>query len=143
VEDMKDNCPTEKGTITNAGCPEIKAEDKKILADALYGVQFEVGSAVIKESSFYILGQVAAVMSKYPAYRLTIAGHTDNQGKESENQTLSTNRARACYDYLSRQGIVSNRMTYVGYGSSNPVMDNGTAIGRSQNRRVEFNLKAN
>ncbi len=144
VEDMKDNCPTEAGTIANQGCPEtLKVEDQKVLSDALYGVDFEVGSAIIKESSYGILNQIVALMNKYPSYALSISGHTDNVGKEADNQTLSLHRARACYDYLARQSVVTNRMKYTGYGSSSPIGDNNTPYGRRQNRRVEFALKAN
>lgn len=140
VEDNKDDCPTVAGSLKNNGCVEIVATDKKILEDAIYGVQFETGSSVIKTTSYGILDQVAGVMTKYPEYRLGISGHTDNTGNEGANQKLSEARARACYDYLARKNVVSNRMSHSGSGSLRPVADNKTADGRSKNRRVEFNL---
>lgn len=142
VEDAKDNCPTEKGTITNAGCPELKKEDQQILQDARYGVQFETGSAVLKTTSYAVLDKVSEVMTKYPSYMLDISGHTDNTGNEAANKKLSTARAKACYDYLTKKGVVNNRMNALGFGSAVPVATNSTADGRAKNRRVEFNLKA-
>jgi outer membrane protein OmpA-like peptidoglycan-associated protein len=143
VEDLKDNCPTEVGSISNNGCPELKKEDKQILQDAVYGVQFEQGSAIIENSSFGILDKIVDVMQRNPNTVLSIAGHTDNTGNASANQKLSEQRARACYDYLARKNIVTNRMTYQGFGASKPIDKNNTAAGRSKNRRVEFNLTSN
>ncbi|MFZ4545453.1 MAG: DUF6089 family protein [Saprospiraceae bacterium] len=142
VEDSKDKCPSVAGTIDNNGCPEIKMEDKKILEDALYGVKFETGSNVIKPVSYLILNKVVEVMMKYPEYKLTIAGHTDNTGSATSNQTLSENRAVSCSNYLASKGVAATRMTQVGYGSTLPLAENKTAAGRAKNRRVEFTLSA-
>jgi OmpA-OmpF porin, OOP family len=142
IEDLKDECPDLRGTAKNAGCPELKKEDQQILKDATYGVQFESGSAILKQASNAILDKVAALMTQYPNYRLTIAGHTDNTGSESANQRLSQARAKACFDYLITKKIDYTRIIFQGYGSSKPIADNKTLQGRSQNRRVEFTLTA-
>jgi OmpA-OmpF porin, OOP family len=141
VADNKDKCPTQAGTAAAEGCPELAAADKKILDAAIYGVQFESGKSAIKNNSLAILDQVADVMQRYPAYNLTISGHTDSAGNDAANQRLSENRAKACYDYLVSKGIAPARMSHTGYGESRPVADNATADGKAKNRRVEFSLK--
>ncbi|MEM9897700.1 MAG: OmpA family protein, partial [Bacteroidota bacterium] len=67
-------------------------------------------------------------------------GHTDNVGTEYRNQKLSVRRAKACFDYLTSKGISPSRMNYGGFGQTKPVANNDTEDGRSQNRRVEFDL---
>lgn len=142
VEDMKDECPELAGTIQNLGCPELKKEEKQILTDASYGIQFESGNAVLKKESNEVLDKIADLMLKYPTYRLSIGGHTDNVGNAKTNQRLSEERAKACFDYLVSKKIDYRRIIFLGFGSTKPIADNKTLLGRSQNRRVEFELTA-
>jgi outer membrane protein OmpA-like peptidoglycan-associated protein len=103
-------------------------------------IQFETGKAVIKKVSYPILNEVAKILKEYSYYNVSIEGHTDDVGKEDFNLKLSQDRARSAMDYLISQGIDQSRMTATGFGESKPVATNKTAAGRSQNRRVEFNL---
>jgi outer membrane protein OmpA-like peptidoglycan-associated protein len=141
VPDYLDNCPTLKGTIANHGCPEIKAEAKRIFQKALQGIQFQTGKAVIKPSSFPILNQIVKVMQENPSYSIQINGHTDNVGNPDANKKLSTSRANAVMNYLAKKGVAANRMKADGFGDTVPVADNATAKGRTKNRRVEFIVK--
>lgn len=140
IDDGRDKCPNSAGPVSTGGCPEIKKEDRNTLDVAMRAVEFDTGKASLKSSSYSVLDQIARILSRYPDYNLVISGHTDNTGKASSNQSLSERRARACYEYLSSQGIDINRMTYVGYGETRPISDNNTLSGRSLNRRVEFSL---
>lgn len=142
VADPDDKCPNEAGPASNSGCPELKVEEKKALADALAGVQFETNSDKIKPASFKILDNVANVAKKYPSYKLMIGGHTDSQGDDAKNLDLSKRRAKACYDYLVKKGV-TNPASHDGFGETKPVGDNNTAAGRAKNRRVEFELVPN
>jgi len=141
VPDYLDNCPTIPGTISNHGCPEIKAEVKKVFQQALQGIQFETGKAIIKPSSFGILNQIVQIMKNNPDYLIQINGHTDNVGKPDANKTLSNNRANSVMNYLSKNGVGATRMTAQGYGDTMPVVSNTTPKGRAKNRRVEFVVK--
>jgi outer membrane protein OmpA-like peptidoglycan-associated protein len=72
---------------------------------------------------------------------LTIVGHTDNTGTSTGNVALSKNRAQAVVEYLKNKGIPSTRFQLIdGKGQSEPVADNSTAAGKSQNRRVVITL---
>ncbi len=141
VADKDDECPNEKGTKANKGCPEISKDDTEILDFAIQNVHFHTSSALLKPESLPILRQIADIMKKYPNYHLTINGHTDSRGAEQMNQVLSENRAKACFDYLVSQGIDPTRMSYAGYGETQPIATNDTPQGRAQNRRVDFILE--
>lgn len=140
IDDSRDKCPDAVGPVSNMGCPEIKKEDKDVLDLAMRAVQFDSGKATLKSESYGILNQIGAIMDKYPNYKLSISGHTDNTGTASSNQILSERRAKSCYEYLSTRGISISRMSYAGYGESRPISGNDTLRGRLLNRRVEFNL---
>jgi OmpA-OmpF porin, OOP family len=140
VTDNKDRCPTVPGIAANQGCPEVKKEVKDKLALAAKAVQFETSKSLLKEESFSILDDIVEIMRQYPAYSLGISGHTDNVGDDNENFKLSTERARACYDYLVYRGIKAERLRYVGFGENRPIASNNNRAGRDMNRRVEFEL---
>ena len=73
---------------------------------------------------------------------IEIQGHTDNEGTVAYNQQLSTNRAKAVYDYLIEAGINKERLQFKGYGFNQPIADNNTEAGRAKNRRTEFKIIA-
>ena len=79
-------------------------------------------------------------MKKHPNKRIRVEGHTDSQGSETYNKTLSFKRAQAVKRYLVSQGIAAQRIEVMGYGESQPVADNTTPEGRQLNRRVEVKL---
>ncbi len=119
----------------------ITSEDTAVFDEALYGIEFETGSAVIKSSSYSILNRVSDVMRRRGNFNFEISGHTDNVGNEGANQRLSEARAKSVFTYLVKKGITSSRLEARGYGSTNPVADNGSAAGRAKNRRVQFNAR--
>ncbi|MEO1624986.1 MAG: OmpA family protein [Bacteroidota bacterium] len=141
IDDSKDRCPNMAAASSPNGCPEIQEEDKAVLDYAIQAIQFEIGKARLKRASYAVLKQVLDVMKKYPDYHLYITGHTDNTGSEDRNLKLSISRAKACYDYLLRKGVGSNRMSFGGFGESQPIAPNDNKEGRKLNRRVEFKLE--
>lgn len=140
IYDNEDRCPDIPGVVAAKGCPEVKTEDMEKLKSAVKLVQFKTGEAKLLPQSYAILDEVAELMRKYPAYNLSISGHTDNSGNTKSNQSLSEDRALTCYLYLMRKDVALSRMSHAGYGETRPVADNTTAAGRAQNRRVEFDL---
>jgi len=140
IQDSKDKCPTTAGVAANNGCPQVKEEEKKILEFAKRGVKFRTGKNDLTTASYQILDDVAQILVNNPDYRLKISGYTDSKGKDATNLALSQKRAKACFDYITKKGVAPTRMTHEGYGEANPIADNATATGRSQNRRVEFEI---
>ena len=79
----------------------------------------------------------------YTVVDIAIIGHTDNTGSDAINNPLSENRAKSVSTYLKNSGVNASQIkTVEGQGSKNPVADNSTAEGRTQNRRVEVYIYA-
>lgn len=114
--------------------PEVENSDPIILNN----VFFESNKSDLLDKSIPELISLYDHMIKYPQLKIQINGHTDNVGEESDNQTLSENRARSVYRFLIEKGISANRLSYKGYGEVHPISDNDTEAGRSRNRRTEF-----
>ena len=71
------------------------------------------------------------------AVYLEIEGHTDSTGSEDYNLVLGGERADAVRTYLNQKGgIPLHAMNTISMGESQPVTENSTSAGRSQNRRV-------
>ncbi len=103
------------------------------------GILFDVNSATIKPESNGVLKEIADVLTKFPDFKVKIIGHTDGDGSEASNLTLSQKRATAVKDALTKDfGIDESRMVTDGKGEAEPVGDNRTKEGKMQNRRVEF-----
>ena len=65
-----------------------------------------------------------------------IQGHTDARGAEATNQRLGEQRAEAVRLFMNQHGVPLNRLSTISYGKADPVADNKTRTGRTQNRRV-------
>ena len=105
-------------------------------------ILFETAKATIQPSSFYILDEIAEVLTGNPAKHLTITGHTDSDGSDSDNQILSEQRAESVKNYLVyKHNISSDQITTQGKGESEPVASGDSAEAKAKNRRVEFSLK--
>lgn len=101
-------------------------------------VKFSFDQAELPDMASTRLNELVAQIKAYDkAVYMEIEGHTDNIGSAEYNQQLSERRADAVRRYLnSNGGIPLHAMSVVGYGETNPVADNSTVEGRSQNRRV-------
>lgn len=82
-------------------------------------------------------------MQNNPDTDVEIYGHTDSTGSDAINNPLSVRRAESVYNYLNSKGVSGLRMSYEGFGSSQPIADNSTAAGRTENRRVEVIILPN
>lgn len=110
-------------------------------AFVLKGVNFEFDSARLTEDSKAILDQTAETLKSYPDIKVEVAGHTDDVGSDAYNMGLSERRAQSVKTYLTAQGVGADRMTPVGYGKTQPLVEGTTAEDRAKNRRVELKVK--
>jgi outer membrane protein OmpA-like peptidoglycan-associated protein len=135
VPDNLDECPLTPGTPENHGCPPKPMLGQSLL---ISGIEFETGKSNILSSSDTVLSQADSTLRANPTIRVSINGHTDNQGDSTANKRLSLERASAVRDYLIRHGISADRLEVRGYGQDAPIAPNSTPEGRAKNRRIEF-----
>lgn len=128
--------------------PEVKTSEKdlneidyqlgqKIKLDNIF---FETDKSTLKPESTEELDKLVKILNDNPNIKIKINGHTDNVGTEKYNIKLSKNRAAEVEKYLVKNGIKKERLKNDGYGSKKPIATNKTSAGRSQNRRVEFEI---
>ena len=135
VFDNQDQCPdsAEGIKVDVRGCELLDVI-------VLKGVVFANNSSDLIGESETILKGVRDTLIRYPELKIEIAGYTDSRGSKNYNQKLSQQRASAVRSYLIKQGLSEVNLTAVGYGMENPIADNKTSEGRSQNRRVELHM---
>jgi len=115
---------------------------KKGTKVVLNNIFFETGKAELKPISYVELSKAVDLLQKNPGMKIEVGGHTDSQGAESTNLSLSQKRAQAVVDYMVLAGLEQQRLIAKGYGESQPIADNTTAEGRAKNRRTEFTIVA-
>ncbi|NOT91313.1 OmpA family protein [Ferruginibacter sp.] len=102
-------------------------------------VLFESGLAKLKPESTAALEIIKKYLDdKSYISLLRVECHTDNGGNENNNQLLSEKRAMTVCTALVKMGVDCKRLIAVGFGSTKPVADNGTAEGKVANRRISF-----
>jgi len=107
----------------------------------LRNIYFAFNSFQLQPESMPELNRLGRFLIEYPSVKIEIAGHTDNTGTEKYNQELSEKRAKAVVDYLISGNIAAERLSYRGYGASQPIATNNTEQGKALNRRTEAILK--
>jgi len=109
----------------------------------LKNIFFETGKFDLQNESKTELDKLVSLLNDNPNVKIQIDGHTDNVGQEKDNQLLSANRAKSVVGYLLGKGINTQRLTYKGFGSANPVADNTSEKGKALNRRTELSVISN
>lgn len=120
------------------GVAELERAIRESGSAALYGVHFDVNSATLRPDSRPALENVLALITKEQDSRWIISGHTDNQGASDLNERLSKARAAAVIAWIGLHGVAAGRLKPQGFGSTRPLADNATKLGRALNRRVEI-----
>jgi OOP family OmpA-OmpF porin len=153
VEEGTDDYEPKPGTKTSllAKTPMDKVIDtvkiKNEPAEPVIGVPvilknifFETGEFKLLPNSSEALDNLFLLLKTHSDISIVINGYTDNIGTEKNNITLSLNRSKAVFNYLTEKGIDPSRLGYAGFGDKNPISPNTTEEGREKNRRVEFIL---
>lgn len=109
----------------------------------LKNVFFDVNKWELKPESKAELEKLIFFLNKNPKVKIELGGHTDNTGDKKANQTLSSNRAKAVYDYIITNGKVdAKRLSFKGYAETKPKVPNDTPENKAKNRRTEFKVTA-
>jgi chemotaxis protein MotB len=116
-------------------------------------VLFDSGKDNLKSGGSSVILSVGEVIRSDPDLserEFQVTGHTDDRqfqgGLFQDNWGLSAMRARSVVELLVRptgdggSGLDATHFSAAGYGSTDPVGDNTTELGRALNRRVELVL---
>jgi len=106
----------------------------------LKNIFFDLDKATLRPESTAELNRLIKLMADVPTLKIELSGHTDSQGADAYNQTLSEKRAKAVVDYLTNAGVSASRLVSAGYGETQPIATNETSEGRQLNRRTEFKV---
>lgn len=127
---------------------EAKDVDVKVLKGVVYisladNMLYKSGSYEISPAAGETLSKIAKIINDYKDYDVLIEGNTDNvpisKPNIRNNWDLSALRASSVVQALQNQyGVDPKRMTAGGRGEFNPLTTNGTADGKSQNRRTQI-----
>ena len=134
--------------LTDSTSAEYREIEKDIALDkikvgskvVLKNIFFDFNKATLRSESKAELNRLKRIMNDNPTMKIEIGGHTDSKGSDAYNENLSKNRAGSVVEYLVQQGIDKSRMSFKGYGESQPIATNETEEGRQENRRVEFKI---
>lgn len=97
----------------------------------------------LRPTTSAILDSIVSDLQRYPAATIRIAGHTDSQGTAEADRDRSFQQASVILQYLSGKLDDSYRWVAVGYGNTEPLVDNTSPINRQRNRRVEIVIDPN
>jgi outer membrane protein OmpA-like peptidoglycan-associated protein len=122
--------------VNNIALEPIKLATSFVFTQVL----FDNNSFALLPASLPELNKLLQILEENPSMHIQISGYTDNIGKASDNLILSTNRAKSIVNYLSGKGIATERLSYKGFGSDNPIATNETPEGRALNRRTSFTI---
>jgi len=99
-------------------------------------VVFPVNDASLSTEALAAIERLARTLQSLGITRLTVEGHTDNQGTAAYNQRLSERRAQVVTQAFVQRGFEPAQVRHQGFGFSRPIEDNRSEAGRQQNRRV-------
>lgn len=100
-------------------------------------IYFKYNSVELLQASFPELDLLVSILKKNLGWKIQLTGHTDDQGTDEYNLSLSANRAKSVAQYLKTKGIADNRMQTQGFGKQQPIQPGSDEQTRSRNRRVE------
>lgn len=103
------------------------------------GVLFDPGKAELKQGAAQEFAKVATFVQNFSPGKIIIEGHTDSDGDEEANQTLSESRAEMVRQFLinAYPFITPAMIESRGYGERQPIVPNDIPENKTLNRRIE------
>lgn len=118
-----------------------RREGNRLRAEMSGGVLFATNSAELQPQALALLAEIKRTMiDPHPGARITVEGHTDDVGLDTDNQALSERRARSVQAWLTGQGVDVSRIQATGHGEAHPKVPNTSDRNRAQNRRIEITV---
>lgn len=127
------------------------SELKKGESLTIEGLSFIPGRHILMKSSVPVLEELLSSLKEKEDLRIEIQGHicclpsgeSDGMDLDTGEPKLSENRALAVYNYLIKNGVEADRLTYKGYGHRFPKVIENTPEDEQTNRRVEIKVLEN
>lgn len=132
----------EKETVKFEKLEKEKEENLGKISSKSLSITFLSNSSELDDNSKQVidLGFVGTA-KRFAGARIRIVGHTDSVGNRDKNIILSKKRAQVVCEYLINEySFDRNRFVILGNGPDYPIETNETEVGRSKNRRTEFQL---
>ena len=109
----------------------------------LENLEFQINTFAITKDSRSKLFELLIVMESNPKLKIDIQGHLCCMPVDRFD--LSTQRAKAIYNFLVQYKIAKSRLNYQGFGSSQPIfpLPEKNESERAANRRVEILITEN
>ncbi|MBS1938768.1 MAG: PD40 domain-containing protein [Bacteroidetes bacterium] len=110
----------------------------------LDNIYYDLAKWNIRSDAAVELDKLVQTLNDNPTVKIELSSHTDCRGNAAYNQSLSEKRAKSAVEYLIKQGIAKDRLTYKGYGLTKPVevceCKKCTEEQHQANRRTEFKV---
>ena len=105
-------------------------------------VYFDTGKSVLSANAKNELCNTASAAEATENALMLVVGYTDSVGSDDFNQVLSERRAASVINFLQQvcHWKPYRMLTPTGMAKADPLADNSTAEGRTQNRRVSVNI---
>lgn len=127
--------------LINDGKVRVMQNNRGIRIDINDSLLFTPGSAELAAAASTVLSEIAP-MIKDNDRLIQVEGHTDNIAIHNDlfysNWELSAVRASSVVRMLSDTGVAESRLSALGFGSTQPITENNTELGRAKNRRVSI-----
>lgn len=131
--------------FVDQGLVKINMQGDRVEVQLSSKMLFSSGSASLALEARKALRDIAIIIRPLDN-EIMVEGHTDDIPISTQafpsNWELSSSRAAAVVDYMSREGVDPSRMAAIGYGEFRPISSNDTPEGRAKNRRVTLVLKS-
>jgi len=130
--------------LVDAGTIEVAFRKGRMVVKLSEAILFDSGKTKLKPEGQAAVAQLVPALKSVGDREFLVAGHTDNvpikTARFRSNWELSTARAVVFVNQMIDQGYPASQLGAAGYAEQDPVSDNSTPEGRSQNRRIEIVL---
>ncbi|MGV8932759.1 MAG: OmpA family protein [Luteimonas sp.] len=140
-------CATAPPPQPHAPPPSV-TQNQKLSADSLFAFGKSSLDSLSDSGRAQLDALAASLLGGAPFEMIHVIGHSDRIGNDKANLDLSTRRANSVRDYLVRSGVPANRITAVGRGSVEPIVQCDDKARQSlidclaPNRRVDIRVIA-
>ena len=124
------------GIKEKLNAPEIRIKERKNFV--FKPVFFDFDKYDIRPEFHDFLDEIIKTIKGHSDLRIKVIGHTDSDGTDDYNISLSKKRSESIIKYFSLKGVKQDRIEFDFKGEEMPVDTNSTTEGRQRNRRVDF-----